>query len=86
VLGDRVGSYYHGFPGRIDQVRLARGVLRFTPIEFALLSPRRVFERMEQIEPLRFGVTNLTGQPLTGARVHRFSCAPRVGRATPCRK
>jgi hypothetical protein len=22
VLGDRVGSYYHGFPGRIDQVRL----------------------------------------------------------------
>jgi hypothetical protein len=68
VLGDRVGSYYHGFPGRIDQVRLARGVLRFTPIEFALLSPRRVFERMEQIEPLRFGVTNLTGQPLTGAK------------------
>ena len=68
VLGDRVGSYYHGFPGLIDQVRIARGVLRFTPIEFQLLSPRRVFERMEQAEPLRFSVRNLTVQPLSGAR------------------
>ncbi|MDY0169598.1 MAG: LamG domain-containing protein, partial [Thermoguttaceae bacterium] len=68
VLGDRFGSYYHGFPGLIDQVRITRGVLRFTPVTFELLSPRRVFERMEQAEPLRFGLTNLTSRPLTGAR------------------
>jgi hypothetical protein len=68
VLGDRVGSHYHGFPGRIDQVRLAAGVLRFTPVEFQLVSPRRVFQRMEPVEPLRFAVTNLSHEPLTGAR------------------
>ncbi len=68
VLGDRIGSYYHGFPGLIDQVRISQGACEFAPVKFELLSPRRVFERMEQAEPLRFGVTNLTGQPLTGAR------------------
>ncbi len=32
TIGDRNGSYYHGFPGRIDQVRLCRGVLEFRPV------------------------------------------------------
>ncbi len=68
VIGDRVGSHYHGFPGLIDQVRIAHGVLQFAPVEFELLTPRRVFERMEQTEPLRFGVRNLTPEALTGAR------------------
>jgi hypothetical protein len=69
VLGDRIGSRHHGFPGWIDQVRIARGALEFAPVAFELLSPRRVFERMEEAEPLRFGVTNLTEGELSGARV-----------------
>ncbi len=69
VLGDRVGSHYRGFPGRIDQVRIARGVLRFTPIAVEISSTRRVFQRLESIEPLQLTVTNLYGQPLRDARV-----------------
>ncbi|MDZ7617247.1 MAG: LamG domain-containing protein, partial [Patescibacteria group bacterium] len=57
VLGDRIGSYYHGFPGLMDQVRVTRGAREFTPLKFQLASPRRVFERMEQAELLRFTVT-----------------------------
>ncbi len=68
VLGDRIGSYYHGFPGLMDQVRISMGAREFTPVKFELLSSRRVFERMEKTEPLRFGVTNLTNGPLAGAR------------------
>ncbi len=66
-IGDRVGSLYHGFPGLIDQVRIASGVLEFSPARFELLSDRRVFERMEQAEPLRFTLTNLQREPMAGA-------------------
>lgn len=68
VLGDRVGSYYRGFPGRIDQVRIAQGVLRFTLLTFEITSARRVFQRMESIEPLLFTVTNFSSQPVRDAR------------------
>lgn len=69
VLGDRGGSYYYGFPGLIDQVRISRGVLRFNPVDFQLLSTRRVFERMEAADPLQLVVTNLTDAPLVDAAV-----------------
>lgn len=67
VIGDRVGSYYHGFPGLIDQVRICDAALDFSPARFELLSSRRVFERMEEVEPLRFELTNLLHEPLEGA-------------------
>ncbi|MEA3403126.1 MAG: LamG domain-containing protein, partial [Armatimonadota bacterium] len=66
-IGDRVGSYYHGFPGLIDQVRICRGALEFSPARFELLSHRRVFVRMEAAEPLRFALTNLQRETLAGA-------------------
>jgi len=67
IVGDRVGSLYHGFPGLIDQVRICNGALQFSPAAFELVSERRVFLRMEQVEPLRFTVANRMRDPLTGA-------------------
>lgn len=72
VLGDRIGSYYHGFPGFIDQVRLCRGVLEFRPAAFAFTSQRTVYIRMEKSPLLKFILTNLQRSPLVGAKA-RFS-------------
>jgi len=63
-LGDRIGSYYHGFPGYIDQVRIALGVLEFRRAKFELASDRTCFVRMEPDASLRFTVTNLQRSPL----------------------
>ncbi|MGI5816522.1 MAG: LamG-like jellyroll fold domain-containing protein [Armatimonadota bacterium] len=68
-IGDRVGSLYHGFPGLIDQVRISSAALEFRPAAFAMISGRSVFLRMEQVDPVRFSVTNQQREPLTGATV-----------------
>ena len=40
-IGDRIGSYYHGFPGFIDQVRITSGVREFRRVRIrAGLRPR----------------------------------------------
>jgi len=69
VIGDRVGSLYHGFPGKLDNVRLSNGVLEFRAAGFALTSLRRAFVRMEPNAALTFGLTNRQRQPLSGAKV-----------------
>lgn len=66
-IGDRHGSYYHGFPGFIAQVRLCNGVLEFRPAAFAVASDRTSFVRMEKAAPIRFTVTNLQRTKLKGA-------------------
>lgn len=66
-IGDRIGSYYHGFPGFIAQVRLSNGVLEFRPAAFAVASDRTSFVRMEKAPLLRFAVTNLQRAKLKGA-------------------
>lgn len=66
-IGDRIGSYYHGFPGYIDQVRICSGVREFRRVGFRLTSDRRVFVRMEPEARLRFSVTNLARAPLEKA-------------------
>jgi concanavalin A-like lectin/glucanase superfamily protein len=66
-IGDRVGSYYHGFPGSIDQVRLCAGVREFGRAKFELASERRVFVRMEPNAQLAFRITNLQRTPMEGA-------------------
>lgn len=63
-IGDRVGSYYHGFPGFIDQVRICRGVLEFRRAKLELVSPRSCFLRMESPAEIRLALTNLDRQPL----------------------
>lgn len=66
-IGDRVGSYYHGFPGFISQVRLCQGVLEFRPAALAFASDRTSFVRLEKTPNLRFVVTNLQRAKLRGA-------------------
>ncbi len=67
-LGDRHGSLHHGFPGLIDEVRITKGVRRFGPVDFETISDRTVFRRMEPAAVLRFRLTNLDREILTGAR------------------
>lgn len=68
-IGDRVGSYYHGFPGLIDQVRLSNGVREFRRAKFERSSDRATFVRMEPGASVRFTVTNLQREPLVAATV-----------------
>ncbi|MHB8902093.1 MAG: LamG-like jellyroll fold domain-containing protein [Thermoguttaceae bacterium] len=68
TLGDRNGSYYHGTPGLLDQVRICRGVLEFRPLAMVRVSDRSCYVRMEQKAFQVFRITNLCGQPLPGAR------------------
>ncbi len=63
-IGDRLGSNYHGFPGRIDQVRLSNGILEFRPVHIERASDRSSFKRMEKDAELRFRMTNLQRKPL----------------------
>lgn len=69
TIGDRNGSYYHGFPGLLDQVRICRGVLEFRPLTVARLSDRSCFVRMEREAVQRFRVTNLCRGKLPGVDV-----------------
>jgi hypothetical protein len=79
-IGDRLGSYYHGFPGVIDQVRLCNQALEFRPSGVELTSLRRVFVRQEQPAALTFDVVNRRSTSLNGAtaRVSVGASAPQV--------
>lgn len=72
IIGDRVGSLYHGFPGLMDQVRLCNGALEFRAATFTLLPGRSVFVRMEPGAVARFELTNKLRASLSGAVV-RFA-------------
>jgi hypothetical protein len=67
TLGDRTGSYYHAFPGMLDDVRICSGVREFRRAAIALVSDRTAFVRMEPAAPLRFAVTNLQPAAVEGA-------------------
>lgn len=66
-IGDRIGSYYHGFPGLIDQVRICEGVREFRRVKFERISDRACFVRGEPEAAVRFRVTNLQRTPLAEA-------------------
>lgn len=63
-IGDRVGSYHHGFPGLIDQVRISDGVLEFRRAAIEMVSDRACFVRMEAGAAVRLAVTNLQAVPI----------------------
>jgi len=69
MIGDRVGSLYHGFPGLIDQVRICQGALEFRPGGFEVTSVRRVFQRMEPDAAISFSVVNYQREAMSGANV-----------------
>jgi hypothetical protein len=66
-IGDRIGSYYHGFPGLIDQVRICDGVREFRRAKFERVSDRAAFVRNEPQATVRFRVTNLQRVPMAEA-------------------
>ena len=66
-IGDRIGSNFPGFPGRLAQVRICNGVLEFRPAVVALTSDRTTFVRMERAPPLQIAVTNMLPGQLHGA-------------------
>ena len=68
-IGDRIGSLYHGFPGRLAQVRICGGVLEFRPAVLALVSARTSFVRMEKPPRLQVALTNTQRGVLHGAQV-----------------
>ncbi len=65
-LGDRIGSYYHGFPGLMDEVRITTGAREFRPITVSQEHIRTAYERMEPDTILRFRLTNNRREPITG--------------------
>ncbi len=66
-IGDRIGSYYRGFPGVIDEVRLCDGVREYRPVRIDSVGQRQHFVRMETGAALRLRVINTTAAPLRGA-------------------
>lgn len=68
-IGDRIGSYHHGFPGFLDQVRLSSGALEFRRAKVQVLSDRTCFVRRETAPVIRLAVTNLLRAPVPGARL-----------------
>ncbi|MEZ6132946.1 MAG: LamG-like jellyroll fold domain-containing protein [Planctomycetaceae bacterium] len=69
AIGDRIGSLYNGFPGRIDEVRLTIGQRDFRPIRFDSTAARRVVMRMSDHEVLTGRLINQTGKPLKNVSV-----------------
>jgi hypothetical protein len=68
-LGDRVGSYYHGFPGLMDDIRITTGAREFRPITVTPEHIRTVYERMEPAPSLKFRLANNRRDPITGLEV-----------------
>ncbi|MBX7258391.1 MAG: hypothetical protein K1Y02_18650 [Candidatus Hydrogenedentes bacterium] len=59
-IGDRVGSYYHGFPGRIDEVRITEGAREFRPLNVFADHTRSAYVRMEPSPQLQFRLANMS--------------------------
>ncbi len=59
-IGDRGGSYYGGFPGLIDEVRICDGALEFRPVAVEFRTERKTWLRMERAEPVTVVVRNLS--------------------------
>ncbi len=82
-IGDRIGSYYHGFPGRIDEVRITEGLREFGAWRVEQLTDRRCFLRMESNAILRFRVTNLQRVPIDRLAVRWQLDGTTTGAKTP---
>mgnify|MGYP000551371843 CR=1 FL=1 len=57
-IGDRLGSYYHGFPGVLDEVRICQGALDFRSLDLDTGNSRLVFVRQEKAPPVELRVRN----------------------------
>lgn len=66
-IGDRIGSNYGGFPGRMDDVRICDGVRRFEQVDLRIVSARQVLRRMETARAMEIIVTNLRREKMKAA-------------------
>ncbi len=64
AIGDRLGSNYRGFSGRIDEVRLTAGQRDYRPFQLVSNRPRIVVRRAAKDVRLTLGVKNRTDEPL----------------------
>ncbi len=69
-LGDRIGSYYHGFPGLLDEVRISTDAREFRPITVTRDYVRTAYRRMEPAPTLAFRLTNNTRLPILELEAH----------------
>jgi hypothetical protein len=68
-IADRLGSHYGGIPAVIDEVRVCRGALDFSPATVQVVSERLAWLRGESAPSLQVTVVNQQPQPLTDARL-----------------
>ncbi len=68
-LGDRGGSLYHGFPGRIDEIRFSEGVREYSPIRLETRAARPAFLRMSKDASLRVELENRSAKALESVKV-----------------
>ena len=66
AIGDRQGSLYRPFPGRIDEVRITAAPLDFRPLRITSRRPKIVEPRMAKGARLELEITNATGATLEG--------------------
>jgi hypothetical protein len=71
VIGDRIGSTHQRFFGRIDEVRISNGAVRYASGKIIIdaTDGRRVYYRKESGAKLQLSVFNDTLVPLQGAKL-----------------
>lgn len=81
-IGDRIGSYYHTFPGRIARVRITQGRREFRLFGCGLASDRTAFRRAETNAWVVVAATNWAAEPCANVvlEVHAFGATSRVHR------
>lgn len=83
AIGDRIGSWYRGFPGRIDEVRITSGVRELQPLHMALELKSYSFLRMSKGATLRAKLSNRTGAELNSATIRITTPGKGAGTAQP---
>ncbi|MDF1859013.1 MAG: LamG domain-containing protein [Verrucomicrobiales bacterium] len=68
-LADRIGSFYRGFPGSIDEVRLSQGIREFRPLKLQTRSSRPAFRRYAENSAIKASLLNLSPQALENISV-----------------
>jgi len=69
AIGDRIGSWFRGFPGSIDEVRITSGVREFSPLKLDPELSSFSFLRMSEDALLKATLQNRTGAALDGANI-----------------
>ena len=69
AIGDRIGSWYRGFPGRIDEVRITQGARELQPLRLVPELGSFSFLRMSKGASLKATLNNRTGAEVNAATI-----------------